>query len=71
MWPRWPPASCASMWMLAIVNALRKPAAAFDAALTQAGVPHEFHIFPGRHIEAYWNNHLPDYLRFYTQEWGT
>ncbi len=50
-------------------DGLRKPAAAFDVALTQASVPHEFHIFLGRHIESYWNSHLSDYLRFYTREW--
>jgi len=52
-------------------DGLRKPAAAFAAALTRAGVPHEFHIFPGRHIESYWNSHLTDYLRFYAQGWQT
>ncbi len=50
-------------------DALHKPAADFDAALTKAGVPHEFHVSPGRHVEAYWNSHLTDYLRFYTQTW--
>ena len=50
-------------------DALRRPVAAFDAELTAAGLPHEFHIYPGRHIEAYWTSHLEEYLRFYTAEW--
>jgi enterochelin esterase-like enzyme len=50
-------------------DALRRPTAAFDAGLTKAGWPHEFHVYAGRHNEAYWNRHLKDYLRFYTREW--
>jgi len=50
-------------------DGLRWPTADLDAALTKAGVSHEFHIYPGRHIETYWNSHLEDYLRFYTAAW--
>lgn len=50
-------------------DGLRRPAADFDAALTKAGAAHEFHIFAGRHAEAYWHAHLADYLRFYTAGW--
>lgn len=34
-------------------------------ALTQAGVDHEYHVFPGEHWGTYWMEHVPDYLRFY------
>jgi enterochelin esterase-like enzyme len=50
-------------------DGLRRPTADLDAGLTKAGWPHEFHVYPGRHNEAYWNRHLEDYLRFYTREW--
>ena len=50
-------------------DGLRRPTAALDAGLTKAGWPHEFHVYSGRHDESYWNSHLADYLRFYTQEW--
>ncbi len=50
-------------------DGLRRPATNLHAALDQAGCPNEFHVYPGRHIESYWNRHLEDYLRFYTREW--
>jgi enterochelin esterase-like enzyme len=50
-------------------DGLRRPAADLHAALDQAGCPNEFHIYLGRHVEAYWNSHLEEYLRFYTHEW--
>ncbi|MFL5805553.1 MAG: alpha/beta hydrolase [Roseiflexaceae bacterium] len=50
-------------------DSLKRPTAAFDAALTQAHGPHEFHVYPGGHIEAYWTSHLEEYLHFYAQTW--
>ncbi len=50
-------------------DGLRRPAADMHAALDQAGCPNEFHVYPGSHVESYWNRHLEDYLRFYTREW--
>jgi len=50
-------------------DGLHRPTADFDAGLTKAGWPHEFHVYPGHHNEAYWNRHLKEYLRFYTREW--
>ena len=44
---------------------------AADTLIAKGTIPHQFQIFPGRHIESYWNSHLTDYLRFYTQEWQT
>ena len=34
----------------------------FDVALTEAGVPHEYHEFPGGHGWHYWRAHLRDAL---------
>jgi len=32
-------------------------------------IPHEWHLFTGYHEEAYWQSHLEQYLRWYTQDW--
>lgn len=38
--------------------------------LTERGVSHEYTVYPeGEHNNAYWSEHIPDYLRFYTQTW--
>lgn len=38
--------------------------------LTQRGIPHTYTVHPqGQHNNAYWRQHLPDYLAFYTQVW--
>jgi enterochelin esterase-like enzyme len=34
--------------------------------LTERGVPHEFHLWPGGHDQEYWSAHTPEYLRFYS-----
>ncbi len=41
----------------------------FEEVLTDLGIPHEWYLFPGYHEEAYWQEHLIDYLRWYTAEW--
>jgi enterochelin esterase-like enzyme len=41
----------------------------FINLLVQYDIPHEWHLFVGYHDEAYWSQHVPDYLRFYTAEW--
>lgn len=41
----------------------------FEGLLTEKGIPHEWHLFPGYHEEAYWEAHLEAYLRWYAQEW--
>jgi len=38
--------------------------------LTQYDIPHEWHMFVGEHEEAYWQVHVEDYLRWYTQDWN-
>ena len=41
----------------------------FENLLTEERIPHEWHLFPGYHEEAYWQSHLEQYLRWYTQGW--
>lgn len=41
----------------------------FEELLTEKGIPHEWHLFPGYHEEAYWEAHLDEYLRWYAREW--
>jgi enterochelin esterase-like enzyme len=41
----------------------------FEGLLTEKGIPHEWHLFPGYHEEAYWEAHVEAYLRWYAQEW--
>lgn len=40
-----------------------------EALLTEEGISHEWHQFPGYHEEEYWAAHLEDYLTWYVQEW--
>ncbi len=41
----------------------------FEALLTQMGIPHEWHLYPGLHDESYWSAHVEEYLRWYAQGW--
>lgn len=41
----------------------------FEALLNQRHIPHEWHLFPGYHDEAYWQSHLEEYLKWYAQNW--
>lgn len=41
----------------------------FADLLNDQTIPHEWHLFPGYHEEAYWTSHIDQYLRWYTQEW--
>jgi enterochelin esterase-like enzyme len=41
----------------------------FEGLLSEKGIPHEWHLFPGYHEEAYWQAHMEDYLRWYTLGW--
>ena len=38
---------------------------AYERLLTQLGVPHETHFYPGGHNESYWAAHVEEYLRWY------
>ena len=41
----------------------------FENLLTEENIPHEWHLFTGYHEEAYWESHVEQYLRWYTQDW--
>jgi enterochelin esterase-like enzyme len=41
----------------------------FEDILNQKGIPHEWHLYPGYHEEAYWQAHLEEYLRWYAADW--
>ena len=41
----------------------------FENLLTESGIPHEWHLYPGYHEEAYWEAHVEEYLRWYTEGW--
>jgi enterochelin esterase-like enzyme len=41
----------------------------FVDLLARYDVPHEWHLFVGYHEEAYWAQHVPDYLAFYSMGW--
>jgi enterochelin esterase-like enzyme len=40
-----------------------------SAALTAAGVPHDYVLFEGYHDDSYWSQHVSEYLGFYTAGW--
>lgn len=41
----------------------------FEGLLTEKGIPHEWHLYPGYHEEAYWEAHMEEYLMWYAEEW--
>lgn len=41
----------------------------FEGLLTEKGIPHEWHLYPGYHEEAYWEAHVEEYLRWYAEGW--
>ncbi len=42
---------------------------ALEQALTEHGFPHDWHLYPGTHNEAYWQEHLEAYLEWYASPW--
>jgi enterochelin esterase-like enzyme len=44
---------------------------AVHTALVGEGVHVDWHVFPGPHEAIYWIDHVPDYLRFYSEALGT
>lgn len=46
-----------------------RSAAWFEELLDEKDIPHEWHLFSGYHNEAYWSEHMPLYLEWYTQGW--
>lgn len=49
--------------------AIRASAEWFEGVLTEMDIPHEWHLFVGRHEEAYWEELVELYLRWYAAEW--
>lgn len=47
----------------------RQFALAFEADLAEANIPHTWYLFKGEHTRSYWQEHLPIYLEWYTQDW--
>ena len=45
-------------------------AQAFHELLVSRGIPHEFHLYPGGHNEAYFARHLPASLEFQSRSFG-
>lgn len=45
-------------------------ASAFEEQLVRYGVPHDWYLFNGTHDEAYWSDHVSDYLEWYAGEWN-
>ena len=41
----------------------------FADLLNEYDIAHEWHVFSGYHAEEYWEAHLEQYLRWYTQGW--
>jgi hypothetical protein len=41
----------------------------WDKLLTYYNVPHQFHLNSGQHQEAYWSEHVQDYLVWYASHW--
>jgi enterochelin esterase-like enzyme len=48
---------------------ISKSAVWFEELLTGRDIPHEWHLYPGYHEEAYWQAHLEEYLRWYAAGW--
>jgi enterochelin esterase-like enzyme len=42
----------------------------FEGTLIRLGIPHEWHLYPGAHDELYWQAHVEEYLRWYTEVWA-
>jgi enterochelin esterase-like enzyme len=42
----------------------------FEDTLIEMGIPHEWHLYPGAHDEAYWGAHVEEYLRWYASVWA-
>jgi hypothetical protein len=37
--------------------------------LEERNIDYTFHLFEGRHEEAYWSAHVRDYVLFYAEDW--
>lgn len=43
----------------------------FEQILSRLGIPHQWHLNEGRHNEAYWRQHIQEYLDWYTLNWSS
>ena len=41
-----------------------------EAAFTDHGIPHEWHLYGGAHTEAYWSAHTAEYISWYASQWN-
>jgi enterochelin esterase-like enzyme len=41
----------------------------FEETLTKKNIPHEWYLFSGYHEEKYWQEHILQYMRWYSQDW--
>lgn len=41
----------------------------FEKVLTRNAIPHEYHVYPGTHEKAYWQEHIEEYLSWYIKGW--
>ena len=48
---------------------LQKDIDSFENVLASNGILHEFHINPGLHNQAYWQEHVAEYLKWYADGW--
>jgi enterochelin esterase-like enzyme len=48
---------------------LREGVIELHAAMSEAGIPHEWHLNQGEHSDAYWTEHSPEYLAWYASHW--
>ena len=64
-----PPASLPKIYMDIGDHDHRGNTRQFEAMLTEENIPHEWHLFPGYHEEAYWRDHIEDYLLWYAATW--
>ncbi len=46
-----------------------KTAQDFANLLNEHNIPHEWYLFTGGHTEAYWRDHLDQYLHWYANGW--
>ncbi len=42
-----------------------------EQLLTQRGIAHKWHMGKGGHDADYWKAHVEEYLRWYSQDWGS
>ena len=46
-----------------------KNASRFEKILNEHNIPHEWYLNEGRHNEKYWEEHMENYLRWYSAAW--